>query len=67
MMFLMGTFWQGETLPDILKVIAAFMPLTYITDGLRDTMLYLRTGQALTNTIIPLGLAGSSSCLAVCS
>jgi ABC-2 type transport system permease protein len=58
MMFLSGTFWPRETLPDILKVIAGFMPLTYINDGLRDSMIYLQPTQALTNTIIALGLAG---------
>ena len=58
MMFLSGTFWPRETLPDILKVIANFMPLTYINDGLRDSMIYLQPGQAITNTIIALGLAG---------
>src|SRR2546422_605581 len=57
MMFLSGTFWPRETLPDILKVIANFMPLTYINDGLRDSMIYLLPGQAVTNTIIALGLA----------
>ena len=57
MMFLSGTFWPRETLPDILKVIANFMPLTYINDGLRDSMIYLQPGQAVTNTIIALGLA----------
>jgi ABC-2 type transport system permease protein len=57
MMFLAGTFWPRETLPDVLKIIASFMPLTYINDGLRDTMLYSQTGQALANTVIALGLA----------
>jgi ABC-2 type transport system permease protein len=58
MMFLSGTFWPRETLPDIMKVIATFMPLTYINDGLRDAMIYLEPAQALSNTIIALGLAG---------
>lgn len=57
MMFLSGTFWPRETLPDVLKVIANFMPLTYINDGLRDSMIYLQPAQAITNTIIALGLA----------
>ena len=58
MMFLSGTFWPRETLPDIMKVIATFMPLTYINDGLRDAMIYLAPAQAFTNMIIALGLAG---------
>ncbi len=58
MMFLAGTFWPRETMPDVLKVIANYLPLTYINDGLRDAMIYLEPAQALTNTIIALGLAG---------
>ena len=57
MMFLAGTFWPRETLPDIMKIIANFMPLTYVNDGLRDALIYAEPAQALTNTIIALGLA----------
>src|SRR6266571_2058326 len=57
MMFLAGTFWPRETLPDIMKVIANFMPLTYVNDGLRDALIYAQPAQALSNTIIALGLA----------
>jgi len=57
MMFLAGTFWPRETLPDIMKIIANFMPLTYVNDGLRDALIYAQPAQALTNTIIALGLA----------
>ena len=57
MMFLAGTFWPRETLPDIMKLIANFMPLTYVNDGLRDALIYAEPAQALTNTIIALGLA----------
>ena len=58
MMFLSGTFWPRETMPDVLKIIANYMPLTYINDGLRDAMIYLEPAQALTNTMIALVLAG---------
>jgi ABC-2 type transport system permease protein len=57
MMFLAGTFWPRETLPEIMKIIAKFMPLTYVNDGLRDALIYAEPAQALTNTIIALGLA----------
>ncbi len=57
MMFLAGTFWRRETMPDFLKVVSSYLPLTYINDGLRDAMIYLEPAQALTNTIIALGLA----------
>jgi len=33
------------------------MPLTYVNDGLRDALIYAEPAQALTNTIIALGLA----------
>src|SRR5207249_10305549 len=57
MMFLAGPFWPRETLPDIMKVIANFMPLTYVNDGLRDVLIYAQPAQARTNTAIALGLA----------
>ena len=57
MMFLAGTFWPRETMPDILKVVSSYLPLTYVNDGLRDAMIYLQPAQALTNTVIALGLA----------
>ncbi len=57
MMFLAGTFWPRETMPDFLKAASSYLPLTYINDGLRDAMIYLEPAQALTNTIIALGLA----------
>ena len=57
MMFLGGTFWPRETLPDIMKIIANFMPLTYVNDGLRYALIYAEPAQALTNTLIALGLA----------
>lgn len=58
MMFLAGTFWPRETLPDVMKIIANFIPLTYVNDGLRAALIYSEPGQALLNTIIALGLAG---------
>ena len=57
MMFLAGTFWPVSQLPNIMKAISNFMPLTYVNDGLRDALIYSEPAQALTNTIIALGLA----------
>lgn len=57
MMFLAGTFWPRETMPDLLKVVSSYLPLTYVNDGLRDAMIYLEPAQALTNTVIALGLS----------
>lgn len=38
MMFLSGSFFPIESFPMYLQVVAKVMPLTYLNDGLRDTM-----------------------------
>jgi ABC-2 type transport system permease protein len=38
MMFLSGIFFPFDLLPGFLKTVARFMPLTYLGDGLRQTM-----------------------------
>ncbi|MGZ6312112.1 MAG: ABC transporter permease [Candidatus Limnocylindrales bacterium] len=38
MMFLSGIFFPVQVLPDFLKTVAAFLPLTYLGDALRQTM-----------------------------
>jgi ABC-2 type transport system permease protein len=40
MMFLSGTFFQLEMMPSYLQQIAAVLPLTYMSQGLRDSMVY---------------------------
>lgn len=40
MMFLSGVFFPVETMPDWIQPISAILPLTYFTDGLRDSMVY---------------------------
>ncbi len=40
MMFLSGTFFQLEMMPDYLQTIASVLPLTYVSQGLRDAMVY---------------------------
>ncbi len=40
MMFLSGTFFQLEMMPSYLQQIAAVLPLTYMSQGLRDAMVY---------------------------
>lgn len=39
MMFLSGTLFPLEMLPDFMRPVAAAMPLTYLTDALKQTML----------------------------
>jgi ABC-2 type transport system permease protein len=38
LMFLSGTFFPIDSMPDALKVIARALPLTYLSDALRQTM-----------------------------
>ncbi|OPX61554.1 MAG: ABC-2 family transporter protein [Methanomassiliicoccales archaeon PtaB.Bin215] len=40
MMFLSGTFFQLEMMPSYLQQVAAVLPLTYMSQGLRDAMVY---------------------------
>jgi ABC-2 type transport system permease protein len=47
MMFLGGTFLPLESMPSYLQAIASIMPLTYINNGLRDSMVYGNDGAAL--------------------
>jgi ABC-2 type transport system permease protein len=52
MMFLAGTFFPLEQMDPILQTIAKVLPLYYVNEGLRDAMIYLKTGDALFYTII---------------
>ena len=47
MMFLSGAFFQIEAMPAYLQSIARVLPLTYLNDGLRNTMVYGNTALAL--------------------
>ncbi len=38
-MFLAGSFWPLEMMPDIFQIIAKFLPLTYFNDALRSAMI----------------------------
>jgi ABC-2 type transport system permease protein len=38
MMFLSGTFFQIDQMPDVLQAIARIIPLTYLSDALRQVM-----------------------------
>jgi len=41
MMFLAGTFFPLETMPDFLALIAKILPLYYVNEGLRNSMFFL--------------------------
>jgi ABC-2 type transport system permease protein len=47
MMFLGGTFLPLEQMPPYLQTLASVMPLTYINNGLRDSMIYGNDAAAL--------------------
>ncbi|MFQ5951054.1 MAG: ABC transporter ATP-binding protein/permease [Candidatus Geothermarchaeales archaeon] len=57
MMFLSGTFWPIDFMPEFLQSIASVLPLTYFDNGLRDAMIYGNTASALDNTLIMLAVA----------
>jgi ABC-2 type transport system permease protein len=52
MMFLSGSFFPLEMMPEFLREIAKVLPLTYLNNGLRDTMVYGNASSALYNTAI---------------
>ncbi len=54
MMFLAGTFFSLEQMPTFLQIIAKFLPLFYVNEGLRASMIYLKTDDAIFYTIIVL-------------
>jgi len=54
MMFLSGSFFPLEMMPEFLREIAKVLPLTYLNNGLRDSMVYGNAQSALTNTAIVL-------------
>ncbi len=52
MMFLAGSFFPLESMPPYLAAIAKAMPLTYVNNGLRDSMIYANTAGAINNLLI---------------
>ncbi|NIO37159.1 ABC transporter permease [Candidatus Bathyarchaeota archaeon] len=56
MMFLSGSFFPLEFMPDFLRQIANVLPLTYLNNGLRDSMVYGNVSSALFNTAVVLGV-----------
>ena len=54
MMFLAGTFFALDQMPIFLQLIARFLPLFYVNEGLRASMIYLKTDDAIFYTIIVL-------------
>lgn len=51
MMFLSGLFWPVEFMPEALQTVARALPLYYMAEGLRDSMVYSNPSGALQNCI----------------
>lgn len=49
MMFLSGSFFELSSSPEYIQIIAKVMPLTYLNEGMRDTMIYGNDASALFN------------------
>lgn len=52
MMFLSGSFWDLSASPAYLQLISKAMPLTYLNDGLRDTMVFGNEASAAMNMLV---------------
>ena len=52
MMFLSGTFFQLEMMPEFLQTIAKFLPLYYVNEGLRAAMISLDSNIIMESAII---------------
>ncbi|UCF07253.1 MAG: ABC transporter permease [Thermoplasmata archaeon] len=57
MMFLAGTFFPLEMMPDFLQHIAKVLPLFYVNEGLRDAMIDLNFEGAIFNAAV-IGIFG---------
>jgi ABC-2 type transport system permease protein len=57
MMFLAGSFFPLQSMPSYLQAIASVLPLTYVNNGLRDSMIYGNEAGAIVNLAIVAVLA----------
>lgn len=57
MMFLAGSFFPLDLFPSYLKTVAHFLPLTYLNEGLRSTMVLGNDSVALVDLAVTAGIA----------
>jgi ABC-2 type transport system permease protein len=57
MMFLSGTFWSVSLMPGFLQALAKVLPLTYFSEGLRDSMVVGNAHSSLINLGVVVGFA----------
>ncbi|MGA1975940.1 MAG: ABC transporter permease [Conexivisphaerales archaeon] len=65
MMFLAGTFFPVATMPHYLQMIAHFLPLYYVIDGLNNVMTYNNLSAALIDLGVLLVISAITFALAV--
>jgi len=54
MMFLAGTFFPLDQMPEFLQTIAKVLPLYYVNEGFRNAMIYLKTDDAIFHSVVVL-------------
>ena len=54
MMFLAGTFFPLAMMPSFLQNVAQILPLYYVNEALRNSMIYMNQSLAITNAVIVL-------------
>ena len=54
MMFLAGTFFSLDMMPEFMQSIARILPLYYVNEGLRNAMIYTNIDKTILNTAIVL-------------
>ncbi len=54
MMFLAGTFFPLEQMPEFLQTIAKILPLYYVNEGFRNAMIYLKSDDAIFHSVVVL-------------
>ena len=64
MMFLAGTFFPIDSMPSFLQSVARGLPLTYLNEGLRATMVFGNEATALTYLAVTLAFAAVFSVIA---
>jgi ABC-2 type transport system permease protein len=52
MMFLSGSFFPMEQMPDFLRTFAKVLPLYYVNQGLRESMIFYNLAAAAQNTVV---------------
>lgn len=57
MMFLAGTFFPLEQMPDFLQAFARVLPLYYVNEGFRNAMIYLKSDATLFHSSVVLVFA----------